>query len=197
MCVVGFATKTQTVPHTHLELIAKSFKKKEKKGTQRMWRPLCFHFNFEMKKKNLKSKMVCVCGGNATTHNKIRPLHTHHKLFSKKNYKKEIWKKNMKKKEKKKKEMKFIKSSVCFCKKHCVTHTNKYSLSSKGRAHAMRGDAGSNPAASCLCACLCVNLPHKNTVKQIQQGFWTRNLLHKRAYRANSFDNIWHSLRKQ
>ena len=79
MCVVGFATQTQTVPHTPLELISQIKKKrKEKKKTQRMWRPLCFHFKFEMKTK-LKYK-----NGVFVREMLLKHLtHTHHKLVFK------------------------------------------------------------------------------------------------------------------
>ena len=56
-CVWWDSPQTQTVPHTPLQ---SSIAKMKKKGAQRMWCPLCFHFNFEMKIK-LKDKMVCVC----------------------------------------------------------------------------------------------------------------------------------------
>ena len=47
--------------------------------------------------------------------------------------------------------MKLIKNKGVFAKEivqHTPSHANTYSFSSNGRAHAMRGDAGSNPAGS-------------------------------------------------
>ena len=41
--------------HTHTPLT--DSKKTEKKGAQRMWHPLCFHFTFEMRVK----KKWCAC----------------------------------------------------------------------------------------------------------------------------------------
>ena len=143
--------------HTHPLNWFQNLKKKGKK-TQRMWRPLCFHWILKWKK-NWKIKW-CVCGGNGATHNKKRTLHTHHRLFSTKKIKKE-----------KKKKLNLLKA-VCVCKKYCTTHAYKYSLSSKGRAHALRGDAGSNPAGSivsmCVCVCACVRTQKQHETAQLR-----------------------------
>ena len=74
-----------------------------------------------------------VCGGNAA--NKKMP-HTPPNISPK------IWKKKKRKR----------KLSVYVCNMLIATHISphpyKYSLSSNGRAHACREDAGSNPAVS-------------------------------------------------
>ena len=75
-----------------------------------MWRPLCFHFIFEMKKK-LIYKMVCV---EAMLTHENKALHTHHKLIE--------FKKNVKKKEKIKWN---LRKSVCVCVCVC-THKDHF-----------------------------------------------------------------------
>ena len=93
--VCGGIRHTNTNSPTHTPWIdCKNFlKKKEKKGAQRMWRPLCFHFNVEMKTK-LRIKMVCVEEMRQHTI-KYPLLHTHStncfkKKMMKKKYEKEI-----------------------------------------------------------------------------------------------------------
>ena len=163
MCGDSPHTHTHKQSHTPLEFIAKIEKKrKEKKEAQRMWRPLCFHLiQIWNEKKNWKNKIMCVCEGNAA-----KAPHTHNLLFSKKKIKKTNWKK---------KKWNFVKSRYV---------SAKYSLSSNGRAHDLRGDAGSNPAVSIVSICVpvCARGRHTKTA-------WNR-VLFKCLFEAKKLQTV-------